>query len=378
MIKGKVLALILAGGQGSRLLDLTKKTAKPAVHFGGKYRIIDFALSNCANSGINDVGILTQYQPLALNAHIGIGVPWDLDRRIGGVEMLPPYQSTEGGRWYKGTANAIFENIDYIDSVDPEYVLILSGDHIYKMDYSEMIQHHKSRDADLTISVIEVPWEDTNRFGILNTREDGSIYEFEEKPEKAKNNLASMGIYVFNWDVLRSHLIKDQQIEGSNHDFGKDIIPQILEDQLNIQAFRFSGYWKDVGTVESYWQANMDLLDPKNMLNLNDEDWRIFTKNYDMAPHYISKSGDVDHALLNEGCVVRGKVYCSILSTEVEIGEGSIVQDSVLLPNVIVGKNCVIKKAIIMSGNVIEDGTTVGTDDGSITMLGSKDLSLLG
>lgn len=377
MIKGKVLALILAGGQGSRLKDLTKKTAKPAVHFGGKYRIIDFALSNCANSGINNVGILTQYQPLALNAHIGIGVPWDLDRRIGGVELLPPYQSTEGGRWYEGTANAIFENIDYINSIDPEFVLILSGDHIYKMDYSAMIKQHVDYQSDLTISVIEVPWDETHRFGILNTHEDGSIYEFEEKPKKAKSNLASMGIYVFNWEVLKKYLKKDHKKEGSSHDFGKDIIPQILDDKLNIKAYRFSGYWKDVGTVESYWQANMDLLDPENMLNLNDDNWRIFTKNYDMAPHFISKSGDVDHALLNEGCIVRGQVRCSILSTEVEIGEGSIVTDSVILPKVSIGKNCVIKKAIIMSGNVIEDGTTIGTDDGEITMLGSKDLSLM-
>ncbi|WP_459129115.1 glucose-1-phosphate adenylyltransferase [Guggenheimella bovis] len=376
MIKGKVTAMILAGGQGSRLKQLTRKNAKPAVHFGGKYRIIDFALSNCSNSGITDVGILTQYQPLALNTHIGTGVPWDLDRKNGGVEILPPYTSTEGSIWYRGTASAIYENMDYIDLQDPEFLLILSGDHIYKMDYSKMIRLHKEKKADVTISVIEVPWEETSRFGILNTLPDDTIYEFEEKPKNAKNNLASMGIYVFNWAQLRKDLINDHKNEDSSHDFGKDIIPNALKNEQYLLAYRFEGYWKDVGTVDSYWEANMDLLDPDNQLDLFDESWKIASKNLDDAPHYIGKEGDVDNCLLNEGCVVHGKVRNSILSTGVEIGRGSEVYDSVILPNVKIGDNVKVYKSIIMSKNVIKDNQVIGNQTGEITLIGSRDLGL--
>jgi len=370
------MAMILAGGQGSRLKALTRKNAKPAVHFGGKYRIIDFALSNCANSGIDKVGILTQYQPLGINTHIGIGVPWDLDRRDGGVEILPPYMSTEGGRWYAGTANAIYENMDYIDLHDPQYVLILSGDHIYKMDYSKMLRAHIDKKADVTISVIEVPWEETSRFGILNTLPDDTIYEFEEKPKQAKNNLASMGIYIFNWQLLKKLLLEDHANEASSHDFGKDIIPKALEQEKYLLAYRFEGYWKDVGTIESYWEANMDLLDPDNPLDLFD-DWKIFTRNLDVAPHYIATTGDVENALLNEGCIVKGVVKNSILSTGVIVEEGAMVTDSVILPGAKIGQRAVVKKAIVMSSATIKDDEVVGDDSGEITLISSRDLGLI-
>lgn len=376
MIQGKVVAMILAGGQGSRLKELTQKNAKPAVHFGGKYRIIDFALSNCANSGIFDVGILTQYQPLALNTHIGIGVPWDLDRRIGGVELLPPYMSTKGGRWYKGTANAVYENLDYIDMLDPEFVLVLSGDHIYKMNYAKMVDAHKKRNADLTISVIEVPWEEADRFGILNTQEDLRITEFEEKPKNPKSNLASMGIYVFTWKTLRNYLVLDHENEQSTNDFGHDIVPMMLKDQKNIYAYEFSGYWKDVGTIESYWQAHMDLLNPENELNLLEDDWRIYTRNFDMPPHYLAKNAEIKNSLLNEGCFIEGTVINSILSTEVSVGENSVIEDSIVLPNVIIGKNVRIRKAIIMSNYEVKDGEQIGSGD-EITLVGTGDLGIM-
>lgn len=376
MTRGRMLAMILAGGQGSRLKNLTRKNAKPAVHFGGKYRIIDFALSNCANSGIKQVGILTQYQPLGINTHIGIGVPWDLDRRDGGVELLPPYMSTEGGRWYAGTANAIYENMDYIGLHDPEYVLILSGDHIYKMDYAKMLRAHVEKGADVTISVIEVPWEETSRFGILNTLPDDTIYEFEEKPKNAKNNLASMGIYIFNWKLLKRLLKEDHLNPNSSHDFGKDIIPNALAQEKYLLAYRFSGYWKDVGTLESYWQANMDLLDPDNTLDLFDE-WKIFTRNQDVAPHYVAPEGDVENSLVNEGCIVKGIVKGSILSTGVIIEEGAQVSDSVILPGARIGQRAVLKKAIVMSGAKVKDDAIVGDDSGEITLVSSRDLGLI-
>lgn len=374
-MKGKMMAMILAGGQGSRLKALTRKNAKPAVHFGGKYRIIDFALSNCANSGISKVGILTQYQPLGINTHIGIGVPWDLDRRDGGVEILPPYMSTEGGRWYAGTANAIYENMDYIDMNDPEHVLILSGDHIYKMDYSKMLRAHVEKKADITISVIEVPWEETSRFGILNTLPDDTIYEFEEKPKHAKNNLASMGIYIFNWQLLKKLLIEDHNKPDSSHDFGKDVIPAALEEEKYLYAYRFDGYWKDVGTIESYWEANMDLIDPDNPLDLFDE-WKIFTRNLDVAPHYIAVTGDVENTLVNEGCIVKGVVKNSVLSTGVIVGEGAQVYDSVILPGAKIGDKAVVKKAVVMSGAIIKDEAIVGDDSGEITLISSRDLGM--
>ncbi|NMB03002.1 MAG: glucose-1-phosphate adenylyltransferase [Tissierellia bacterium] len=376
MVKGKMIAMILAGGQGSRLKALTRKNAKPAVYFGGKYRIIDFALSNCANSGIHQVGILTQYQPLGINTHIGIGVPWDLDRRDGGVEILPPYMSSEGGRWYDGTANAIYENMDYVDIRDPEFVLILSGDHIYKMDYAKMLQTHIDKGADITLSVIEVPWEETHRFGILNTLPDDTIYEFEEKPKRAKSNLASMGIYIFNWKLLKKLLVEDQKKEDSTHDFGKDIIPAALELEKYLLAYRFEGYWKDVGTLESYWEANMDLIDPDNTLDLFDE-WKIFTRNLDVAPHYIATTGDVENVLVNEGCIVKGVVKNSILSTGVIVEEGARVTDSVILPGAKIGERAVVKKAIVMSGAEVKPNETVGDDSGEITLISSRDLGMI-
>lgn len=376
MVKGKMIAMILAGGQGSRLKALTRKNAKPAVYFGGKYRIIDFALSNCANSGIHQVGILTQYQPLGINTHIGIGVPWDLDRRDGGVEILPPYMSSEGGRWYDGTANAIYENMDYVDIRDPEFVLILSGDHIYKMDYAKMLQTHIDKGADITLSVIEVPWEETHRFGILNTLPDDTIYEFEEKPKRAKSNLASMGIYIFNWKLLKKLLVEDQKKEDSTHDFGKDIIPAALELEKYLLAYRFKGYWKDVGTLESYWEANMDLIDPDNTLDLFDE-WKIFTRNLDVAPHYIATTGDVENVLVNEGCIVKGVVKNSILSTGVIVEEGARVTDSVILPGAKIGERAVVKKAIVMSGAEVKPNETVGDDSGEITLISSRDLGMI-
>lgn len=375
MIKDKMVAMLLAGGQGTRLKQLTEKNAKPAVHFGGKYRIIDFALSNCANSGIKSVGILTQYQPLALSMHIGIGGPWDLNRHKGGVEILPPHMTTEGGRWYAGTANAIYENLDYLALQEPEYVLILSGDHIYKMDYAKLLDFHIANGAAVTISAIRVSIEEASRFGILNTEADGRIYEFEEKPKNPKNDLASMGVYIFNWEILREWIKKDHKNLKSSHDFGKDILPGMLVEGYPLYAYHFEGYWKDVGTVESYWQANMDLLEPENSLNLFDEKWRIYTKNYDVPPQYLSESCQVEHALINEGCVVKGTVKNSILSTSVIIEEGAHVEDSILLPGAYVGRNARLNKAIVLSHERVEEGEQVGND--GITIFGSEDLGLI-
>lgn len=376
MNRSKVVAMILAGGQGARLKNLTRKTAKPAVHFGGKYRIIDFALSNCANSGIYSVGILTQYQPLALNTHIGTGVPWDLDRRSGGVEILPPYMSMDGGRWYDGTANAIYENIDFIDMHDPQVVLILSGDHIYKMDYRKMIDFHNQQKAGVTVSVIEVPWEEASRFGILNTKDDDTIYEFDEKPKEPRNNLASMGIYVFDWKLLKKYLREDHKKENSTHDFGHDILPEILRAGHRMMAYRFSGYWRDVGTVESYWEAHMDLLDPSNELRLYDDEWKIYTKNHDAPPHYISNAGHVENSLLNEGCEVYGTVKNSILSTASVIEEGAVVTDSIILPYAVVGKGAVLKKTIVLSRHHVKPGEVIGDGD-DITLAGDYDMGIL-
>lgn len=375
MIKDRMIAMLLAGGQGTRLMQLTEKNAKPAVHFGGKYRIIDFALSNCANSGITSVGILTQYQPLALSMHIGIGGPWDLNRHKGGVEILPPHMTTEGGQWYDGTANAIYENLSYIDLQEPEYVLILSGDHIYKMDYRKMLDFHIEKDAAVTISAIAVPLEEASRFGILNTKEDGKIYEFEEKPHKPKNDLASMGVYIFNWKLLREWLIKDRHNPDSFHDFGKNILPGMLEEGHSLYAYNYAGYWRDVGTVESYWQSNMDLLDPENTLNLFDEDWRIYTKNYDVPPQYLSETCHVERALINEGCIVHGNIKNSILSTSVVVEEGAWVEDSILLPGAHVGKNTVLKRVIVLSHEEVEENTTFGGSE--ISIYGSVDHGLI-
>lgn len=357
--KQEFVAMILAGGQGSRLKELTAKNAKPAVPFGGKYRIIDFALSNCSNSGITTVGVLTQYEPLILNTHIGIGSPWDLDRMDGGIRVLPPFVGAEGGRWYKGTANAIYENIHFIDEHDPDYVLILSGDHIYKMDYSEMLDHHKAKGAELTIAVIPVPWEETSRFGILNTHEDLRIYEFEEKPEKAKSNLASMGIYIFNWKKLKQLLIDDENNPESENDFGKNIIPAMI-DSCPVYAYEFRDYWKDVGTISSLWEANMDLLKEDNGLNLFEKKWRIYSVNPISPPHYITPNGLVEDSLLNEGCYIDGTVSHSVISPGVTVKAGARVVDSVVLPGVTVEEGAEVYRSIVMSGETVPAGARVG------------------
>jgi glucose-1-phosphate adenylyltransferase len=369
MQKKEMIAMILAGGQGSRLGILTKGIAKPAVPFGGKYRIIDFPLSNCSNSGIDTVGVLTQYQPFALNSHIGIGTPWDLDRNNGGVSILPPYMRETGGDWYKGTANAIYQNMNFIDNYDPEYVLILSGDHIYKMDYSKMLDFHKSNNADATIAVMEVPYEETNRFGIMNTKDNYEIYEFEEKPKNAKSNLASMGIYIFNWDTLGQFLIKDEADKTSNNDFGKNIIPKMLEANKRMFAYPFKGYWKDVGTIESLWQANMDLLDDNNELNIHDHNWKIYSVNASMPPQYIGDNSIISNSLITDGCKVFGEVKNSVLFPGVIMGKNSKVIDSVIMANTKIKDNSIITKAIIGGDVIIEENTLLG-DGKTITVVG--------
>jgi glucose-1-phosphate adenylyltransferase len=360
MVKKEVIAMILAGGQGSRLKQLTKMIAKPAVPFGGKYRIIDFSLSNCSNSNIDTVGVLTQYQPLVLNSHIGIGAPWDLDRRNGGVSLLPPYQSEDGGNWYKGTADAIYQNTNYIDSFDPEYVLILSGDHIYKMDYSKMLDYHKQKAADATIAVLEVSLEEASRFGMMNTREDDSIYEFEEKPENPKSNLASMGVYIFNWATLKQLLKEDSLDKTSSNDFGKNIIPKMLNNNQKLYAYPFKGYWRDVGTIESFWEANMDLLSEDNDLNIHDTNWRVYSVNTMLPPQYIGPEASINNAMLNEGCTVFGEVSNSVLFQGVHVGKNTKITNSVILANTKIGNNVVIDKAIIGSDVTIRRNTCIG------------------
>lgn len=360
MVNKEIVAMVLAGGQGSRLGVLTKNLAKPAVPFGGKYRIIDFPLSNCSNSGIYTVGVLTQYKPLELNSHIGIGDAWDLDRRDGGVSILPPYQEEKGGNWYKGTANAIYQNIEYIDRYNPEYVLILSGDHIYKMDYDEMLDFHKDKNADVTIAVIEVSMEEATRFGIMNTDEDLSIYEFEEKPQKPKSNKASMGVYIFTWDKLRKYLKEDEKDELSSNDFGKNIIPKMLNDNINMFAYPFKGYWKDVGTIESLWEANMDLLREENELDLRCNKWKIYSKNPVRPAQYIGRKSNIKNSMVTEGCIVYGKVENSILSQGVYVGENTIIRDSVIMPNARIEDNVIINKAIIGSDSIVKEGSVIG------------------
>lgn len=375
MIENKVVAMLLAGGQGSRLKELTKKIAKPAVPFGGKYRIIDFALSNAANSGIEDIGILTQYKPFLLNSHIGIGSAWDYDRNIGGLRILPPFTSEDGGRWYTGTANAVFENIDYIDEQDPVYVLILSGDHIYKMDYNELLDYHKKNNADVSIAVMEVPWDEASRFGIINVDEDNKIIEFEEKPDNPKNNMASMGIYMFKWEVLRKYLIKDDENPDSDNDFGKNVLPLMLADGNKMFAWVFEGYWKDVGTVRSYWEANMDLLDHNNTLNLYDKDWRIYTRSRNLPPQYIARGSDIKESLVNEGCYVMGEVKRSILFSDVIIEAGAIVKDSVILSNCVIKKGAKIYNSVILEGVNIEEDKIIGEEgDSHIYMVSDKNI----
>ncbi|MFC7319660.1 glucose-1-phosphate adenylyltransferase [Halobacillus campisalis] len=368
------VAMLLAGGQGTRLKSLTKKIAKPAVYFGGKYRIIDFPLSNCTNSGIDTVGVLTQYEPLILNNYIGIGSSWDLDRSFGGVSVLPPYMQAEGGGWYSGTANAIYRNIEFLDQYNPEHVLILSGDHIYKMDYNHMLEYHIAAEADATISVIEVPWSEASRFGIMNTNDEGRITEFDEKPEFPLSNLASMGVYIFKWDVLKRYLMEDEEKEGSSHDFGKDIIPALLNDRKKLNAYTFDGYWKDVGTVDSLWEANMDLLKEEPGLNLSDNKWRIYSKNPNQPAQYIAPCATVRNALINEGCRIYGTVDTSVIFYGVHAAQGSVIKDSVIMPNVKIGKNVKIHRAIISEGSVIEDNSVVGdsSPDSQITLVAEE------
>ena len=372
MIKKEIIAMILAGGQGSRLGVLTKNIAKPAVPFGGKYRIIDFPLSNCSNSGIHTVGVLTQYKPLELNKHIGIGTPWDLDRRDGGVSLLAPYQKEKGGNWYKGPANAIYQNIEFIDRYNPEYVLILSGDHIYKMDYSKMLNFHKQKDAAATIAVIKVPIDEAPRFGIMNTKEDMSIYEFEEKPAKPKNDLASMGIYIFNWSVLKRYLKEDEQDKLSSNDFGKNIIPRMLNDGQKMVAYPYEGYWKDVGTINSLWEANMDLLSRKNELDLQDEEWKIYSVNYSSPAQYVGKDANIKNSLVVEGCHIEGEVENSVIFQGVSIGKNSVVSNSVIMPNVVIEDNVIIDKAIISSEAFIGRGCEIG-DGKDVCVIGAKE-----
>ena len=358
----KCVAMLLAGGQGSRLGVLTSKIAKPAVPYGGKYRIIDFPLSNCANSGIDPVGILTQYTPLELNDYVGSGKPWDLDRSNGGVHILPPYQGQKGGNWYKGTANAIYQNIEFISRYNPEYVLVLSGDHIYKMDYSKMINEHIESGADCTIAVMEVTMEEASRFGIMNTREDGTIYEFEEKPANPKSNLASMGIYVFSWQKLKKYLTEDEANPNSSNDFGKDVIPAMLGAGELMKVYRFADYWKDVGTVDSLWEANLDLLNPKIDLNLADQNWRIYSRTTGMPPQYLSEEAEVENSLITDGCEVEGKLDYSILFENVTVEKGAAVEYSLVMPGAVIKKGAKVKYSIIAENTVIGEDAEIGTE----------------
>lgn len=361
MIRKEMIAMLLAGGQGSRLGVLTSKVAKPAVAFGGKYRIIDFPLSNCINSGVDTVGVLTQYQPLRLNTHIGIGIPWDLDRNIGGVSILPPYEKSNCSEWYTGTANAIYQNIEYMEYYNPEYVLILGGDHIYKMDYEVMLEYHKSNNADVTIATIPVPIEEASRFGVVITDEHGQITDFQEKPKVPRSNLASMGIYIFSWKILKNALIKLSDQKGC--DFGKHIIPYCHENGNRIFAYEYNGYWKDVGTLGAYWEANMELIDLVPEFNLYEEFWKIYTKSDIIPPQYIAKDAKVDRAIIGEGAEVYGEVYNSVIGSGVYIGEGTVVRDSIIMNSSRIEKNCTINKAIIAENVDIGNNVELGVGD---------------
>ena len=370
--KKNCVAMLLAGGQGSRLGILTKNVAKPAVPYGGKYRIIDFPLSNCTNSGIDVVGVLTQYQPLELNAYIGSGAPWDLDLTNGGVFVLPPYQKGKSGEWYRGTANAIYQNMAFIEQYSPEYVLILSGDHIYKMDYNAMLNFHVRHGADATIAVREVPWAEASRFGIMNTDADDRIVEFEEKPKNPKSNKASMGVYIFTWAKLRQYLIADEENKKSSNDFGKNIIPAMLADHQVMCAYNFEGYWKDVGTIESLWEANMDLLATPMPIDLHDKKWRIYARNPGMAPHYIAKGATVSDSLIAEGSEVYGTVKHSVLFAGVTVEEGANVQDSVIMPGAVIHRGAVVRRAILAENAVVGPGAFVGEEAGDIAVVGQN------
>ncbi len=364
MKQNNMLAMILAGGRGSRLHELTKKVAKPAVYYGGKYRIIDFPLSNCANSGIDIVGILTQYESVLLNSYAAAGGRWGLDTRDSGVFVLPPREKAEENlNVYRGTADAISQNIDFIDTYSPEYVLVLSGDHIYKMNYAKMLAFHKELKADATIAVIDVPKKEASRFGIMNTDEDGRIVEFEEKPEHPKSTLASMGIYLFDWKLLRRMLVADMKDDSSNHDFGKDIIPKMLADGRKLVAYNFKGYWKDVGTIDSLWEANMDLLDKNNELDLDDPSWKIYTEDSNSLPHYIGPNANIKNAFITQGCIIAGEVKNSVLFTDVKVGEGAKIIDSVLMPGVEVEEGAVVTRALVADGVKIGKQAVVGSAD---------------
>ncbi len=366
MRKKEMMAMLLAGGQGSRLGVLTASKAKPAVAFGGKYRIIDFPMSNCVNSGIDTVGVLTQYRPLALNKHIGIGTPWDLDRKAGGASILAPYvKDGEKGEWYSGTADAIFQNIAYIDECNPKYVLILSGDHIYKMDYAAMLDYHKKNNCDVTIAVLEVTMEEASRFGIMNADENDKIYEFEEKPPEPKSNLASMGIYIFTWDVLRKALIEDSKIHPDS-DFGKHIIPKMLNEGKTLYAYRFKDYWKDVGTIESYWQANMELIKTLPEFNLYEDFWKIYTNNDYQPPQYTGENASVKTSLISEGCLIYGTVENSVISKNVVIEEGAVIRDSIIMENCVIGANTVIDRCIIDQDTKIGANIKMGVGENII------------
>jgi glucose-1-phosphate adenylyltransferase len=363
MSRKKMIAMLLAGGEGKRLGVLTKEVAKPAVHFGGKYRIIDFTLSNCANSGIDTVGVLTQYQPMVLNRYLGIGSPWGLDRRDGGMAVLPPYVKQKGSSWYKGTANAIYQNISFIERYDPEYVLVISGDHIYKMDYQLMLKDHISKEADATIALFEVPWEEASRFGVMNVNEEGRVTDFQEKPKKPESNLASMGVYIFSWSVLQQYLIRDEEDKTSENDFGKNIIPAMLNDGLNLNAYSFKGYWKDVGTIQSLWEGNMDLLADQPQLDLNDNDWRIYSVNPNRPAQYVAAQAEISSSLVTEGCFIEGEVHRSVLFHGVQVGANSVVHESVIMPGAKIGKGVKIYRAIIGENAEIGDGVTIGSPD---------------
>lgn len=372
-MKTESVAMILAGGQGSRLGKLTKQTAKPAVPFGGNYRIIDFALSNCANSNINTVGVVTQYKPLVLNDHVGNGESWGLNRHNRGATILQPYSSIDGENFFKGTAHAIYQNIEYIDFNEPEYVVVLSGDHIYKMNYEAMIEEHKENDALLTIAVMEVPWEEASRFGIMNTDETGRIVEFEEKPAEPKSNLASMGIYVFTWKRLKKYLM-DSEAKGTEFDdFGHHVIPTYLRNSEPVFAYNFEGYWKDVGTIESLWEANMEFLDPLHEMNLRDASWRIYSKSPNTTPQQFTEEAEINNSLITDGCYVAGKIEHSILSTNVKVGKGSFVKDSVIMPGAIIGENCQIEKAIVGENATIYDGAEIVGEIGEIAVVGNEE-----
>lgn len=377
-IKKKCVAMLLAGGQGSRLYALTQKVAKPAIPYGGKNRFIDFPLSNCINSGIDTVGVLTQYQPMVLNEYIGNGQPWDLDKMHGGVHVLPPYQTAAGASWYEGTANAIYQNMAFIERYDPEYVIVLGGDHIYKMDYSKMLDYHIANNADSTIAVIDVPRSEASRFGIMTCDEEGRIVDFTEKPKEPKSTLASMGIYVFSWEKLRKYLIENENANTGSKDFGKDIIPAMLANDERLFAYEFEGYWKDVGTLDSLWEANMDLLSPSVPLNLYDPNWKVYSRHNNMPPQYIGKNAHVENSMITEGSVVDGTVDFSIISSGVTIEEGASVKYSIVMPGTTIKKNAVVEYAIIGENCVVESDAMIGMNPESVPNRNDWGIAVLG